>query len=515
MQSNREWDWNSFTLDEKRKAKQHWFGVANYQPQLAQQPVHDSLASLVVISGGEGSGKSQTTSAEIAARFPTWQRVLFVCYKSESASNEADYLYEFLHGVKAARSYSKPKSGNIEILAKNGAVVESVSTYAEGERAVSGTGKSYSIIAMLEAGKQKYSVFLACLLRITRTGGLLILSGTIERSEPWFPDIIRKLQEDAKRRAEMDAEVVIIPTWENRILYPLGRDDPKIQMLENELGADLFNERCGGQPSVPANLIFKEFSYDTHVKEWCQYDPKYPVFVAVDPGYSGSHYSVNFIQEHPRPYTRQFDAGLPDAPLTDVFVIGDLYLDHAVHEEVIALAKELPWWSHIQSGVGDVVMKTHPMADRAPVDVWREKAGIFLRGQPVGIDDGIDRHHTFLKDPRTRMPRLFFNPSCTGIREYSLWKRKEVGEGIYGDPEKTNCDFTKALQYFLIDRFGRVEKSIRDNLSAGGERVTLDMAKTELPAIVGIAQRVPSGPVVRRPSNTYVVAERRGAKRIG
>lgn len=432
------------------------FQAVGYQPQPAQLPVHESAAPVLVISGGEGSGKSKVTAAEIAGRYGRWSRVLFVCYKAESAENESDYLYQFLSKIGAVRSYSKPKSGNIEIVTREGAVVESVSTHAESERAVSGTGKDYDIIAMLEAGKQKYSVFLACLLRISRTGGLLILSGTIEKSEPWFADLVNRL----KGPNEIGAQVIVIPTWENRILYPGGRDDPKIKAIEKELSTipGLFMERCAGEPSPQAGLIFKEFSFLTHVFEWCQFDPALPVQVAVDPGYSGSHYSVNFIQEHARPYTRQFYADLPEASLTDVWVIGDLYLDHAAHEEVVKVCKTLPYWGNVKAGVGDVIMKTHPMADRAPVDVWNEKAGVFLRGQLVGVDDGIDRHHTFLKEPDTGFPRLFYNPSCVGApREYGHWRRKEIGENLFGEAETKNCDAMKAIQYYLIDRFGRVD----------------------------------------------------------
>lgn len=438
------------------------FGIFGYVPQAQQDRVHRSRAKVIVISGGEGSGKSKVTAEEIAGRYGTWRRVLLVAYKFGSEHNESDYLFESLSSIGAVSSYSCPKSSAIELVTRDGAIVESVSTAGDGERAVSGTGKSYDIIVMCEAGKQPYAVFLACLLRISRTDGLLILSGTIEKSEPWFPDVVTRLQAPN----ELNAEVVIIPTWDNLVLYPLGRDDPKIKAVEKELGKDLFLERCAGKPSVPAALIFKEFSHLTHVFEWCKYDESVPVQVAVDPGYSGSHYSVNFIQEHPRAWTRQFAPFLPDASLTDVFVIGDLFLDHTTHEEVIKLCKEREpyktWYPRITGGVGDVVMKTHPMADRAPVDVWLEKGGLFLRGQLVGIDDGINRHHTFLLEPDTGKPRLFFNPQCTGApHEYAHWKRKEVGEGMYGDPEDKNCDAMKAIQYYLIDRFGRVDRAPR------------------------------------------------------
>ena len=142
-----------------------------------------------------------------------------------------------------------------------------------------------------------------------------------------------------------------------------------------------------------------------------------------------------------------------------MWVVDELYASHAIHEQVISAVKERAWWGNVKSGVGDVVMKTHPMADRAPVDVWLEKGNVFLRGQHIQIADGIDRHRTFLKDPATGAPRIFFNPSCRGATgEYTRWKRKEISENVFGPPEAINCDALKAIHYGLIDEFGFVEK---------------------------------------------------------
>jgi hypothetical protein len=479
--------------DRLQRIKHKNFEFMKYAPQPIQVQVHESKANVLIISGGEGSGKSLVTASEIACRFGTWKRVLLACYKSESAKNEANYLYKFLKRFGAVESYSTPKNGSLELITRDGSIVESVSTFTEGARAISGTGKSYDIIAMLEAGKQRYEVFQACLLRASRTGGLLILSGTIEKSEPWFADVINRLQGEN----ELGAQVVIMPTWENRTLYPGGRSDPKIRAIEKELGEDLFLERCAGKPAPLHSLVLKEFSFLTHVYDWVKYDPASRVEAWIDYGYSGSHYSVAFVQFHPRAYTRQFRAELPDAPLSDVFVIGDLYLDHATHEEVIAQAKTLPWWNHVSGGVGDVVGRTHPQAGQSPFDVWRDKAGLALRGEYILVADNVDRHRTFLKDQPTGAPRMFFSPKCKGVREYGLWKRKEIGENLYGDPEAKNCDFMKAVGYGLIDHFGRVDGHIRPQVLAFSERPRTEDMSQQLPKPPGmnpVPQRITTRP---------------------
>jgi len=494
------------TPEALQKLKTINFELMRYQPLPSQQPVHTSPAKVLVISGGEGSGKSCVTAAEIAGRFGMWQSVLFVCYKSESAKNEGDYLYQYLKSFNAVQEYSTPKNGNITLTTLNGGLVESVSTFAEGARAVSGTGKSYDIIAMLEAGKQRYEVFQACLLRASRTGGLLILSGTIEKSEPWFADVINRLGGEN----DLNAQVVIMPTWENQLLYPGGRHDPKIKAIENELGEDLFLERCAGKPAPLHSLVLKEFSFLTHVYDWVKFDPQTLVEAWIDYGYSGSHYSIAFVQFHPRAYTRQFRKELPDVPLTDVWVIGDLYLDHATHEEAISVCKRMPWWNHVQSGVGDVVGRTHPQAGQSPFDVWRDKAGLALRGQYILVADNVDRHRTFLKDQRTSQPRMFFHPSCKGVREYGLWKRKEIGENLYGDPETRHCDFMKAVGYGLIDHFGRVDSHIKPTAISFGEKPLFEDMQKAIPdraAIPGMYGQMPSP--VESPNKNYVVIPRK------
>ncbi len=372
----------------------------------------------------------------------------------ELALPEFNYLLEDLNKLGIVRNAWTPMHGQRAIVtALNQRIVT-----RSADDVMRLAAEAPGWVLACEAAQLPYEAFLRLCGRVAQKRGWLWMSGTFEGSVGWYPEKFTAWQSE---KNEDGGRSYSMPSWSNTYIYPGGRDDPEIKKLEALYGHDLFQERCGGVPCPLSSLIFKEFSYPTHVFDWCKYDPSVPVYVAVDPGYSGSHYSVNFIQEHPRAWTRQF-IDLPDIPVTDVCVIGDLYLDHAVHEEVIQQCKLLPYWDKVKSGVGDIIMKSHPMADRAPVDVWRMQAGIFLRGQLVGIADGINRHHTFLKEPITAKPRLFFNPNCKGApSEYGRWKRKEIGENLYGEPELKNCDAMKAIQYYLIDRFGRVDVTVQ------------------------------------------------------
>lgn len=417
---------------------------------------HLDRRRLKLLSGGEGAGKSLGAALDVAGDFPFWKLVYIVGPSYDQCRKEFQYLAEALLLLNAtdASLIHEPKEGRCSLRTYTGAEIVTVSA-EDGPKAITGKGESPDIILLVEAGKLSYDIYLTARARVARARGKLIVSGTIEETERWYPELIDRWRGDNTDGGKS----FIVPTWANRVTYPGGINDPEIIALRFNFDPDKFKERFGAEPSPPASLIFKAFSFETHVRAEVGYLSQYPVEVWIDPGYSGSFYSVLFVQIVERAVTREHLLDLPDVPVKDVWIIDELYLQHAVHEEVILAAQEKEFWSAVKGGVGDVVMKTHPMAGDAPVDVWSQKANVFLRAQPIKIQEGIDRHRTFLKDPaHGGMPRLFINPGCKGLTgEYTRWKRKKIGEYLYGPPEATNCDALKALNYGLIDHFGHVD----------------------------------------------------------
>lgn len=427
-----------------------------YMPQSAQAPVHQAQTNLIVVNGGEGSGKSNVTAAEIAGRYGLWDLVHFVCYKYESATNEGDYLAEYLRRIGALANYARPKQGKLQIVTRSGGVVESVSTEKEGEQAVTGTGKSPDIIAMIEAGKQTYAVFLACLVRISRKGGLFIISGTVENSEPWYPELINSVKGDN----QLGATLVTIPAWENHILYPGGRDDPKIKLLEATLPADKFKERIAGETVPLSGLVFKEFAHLSHVKHapyWTS-DKDWidaPVELAIDPGYAGA-YAVCALQ---------WRGDL-------VHQIDEVYYQYRVAEDVIDECMDRPWWHLVSGAVMDVAGRQHvglTKEEQTHKQIWSQRArlkdgrALPIRDNRVGIAAGITRHRTFLINPFGGKPRLFHDPRCKQtIREYGQYKYKDLVDGKPVDetPIDANNHAMKALAYWLYDKFGAVDKTV-------------------------------------------------------
>ena len=85
---------------------------------------------------------------------------------------------------------------------------------------------------------------------------------------------------------------------------------------------------------------------------------------------------------------------------------------------------------------------------------------MIFRAQPVPIVDGIHRHHTFLSDPLTGVPRLVHSPKCRGaIKEYGLYKypNDSPGRAERALPIDKNNHAMKAYAYGLVANFGFVD----------------------------------------------------------
>ncbi|MCL4395194.1 MAG: hypothetical protein M1482_10400 [Chloroflexi bacterium] len=421
--------------------KQLNLAAAGYVPLPIQEQIHRASERVLLISGGEGSGKSLVTAAEIVSRLLTWQLVYLVGPQYAQAHKEIDYCYEMLARMEAATpaGFSRPRAGKATLTTRAGWRIETLSS-EEGPKAVTGTGESPDILAMVEAGKQSYEIFLACRARVARSRGLLILSGTIEQSQRWYPELVNRWQADNPEGGRS----FIIPTWANTALYPGGEADPEILALKATYPPDRFLERFGAVPCPPGDAVIKEFSFVDHVDERVEFDPAQSVELWIDPGYSGSHYAVEVVQ-FPSP--------------RDVNVIDEIYADHSITQEIIDAARLKPWWNAVpkkadrrSAGVIDIAAKAHA----AMPSVWQtwDAAGISLGMKSVEVEEGVAVHRAMLKPPAGGPPRLMFNPCCKGaFSEYASWKRRSVGDALL-EPDTRNCDAMKALHYGLVDRFG-------------------------------------------------------------
>lgn len=278
----------------------------------------------------------------------------------------------------------------------------------------------------------------------------MFLSGTMEGSLGWFPSLAQSWYAGIVERDGTKCKAFALPSWSNKYYYPGGENDPEILRLRRDLSEDRYLERVEGIPCPPSGLVFKEFRPDIHIRPvvWI---PEIPVQVWIDPGYGhpGAVEAVQVIDGQVRVFDEVYEQGLID-------------------EEFIQICQNKPWWKDVKYGVVDRYANQHH--NRAPIaEVWQKLAGLSLRSQKVGINEGSERLKGFLKpDPLTREPKIVFAPECRGVlselgafpspidgqtRVYR-WKTDRDGNIIGDTPDDKNNDGIKAIIYGLVDNFG-------------------------------------------------------------
>jgi hypothetical protein len=77
-----------------------------------------------------------------------------------------------------------------------------------------------------------------------------------------------------------------MPSWNNTVVFPGGRTDPEILEAEDDLTEDEFKRQYGGEFVERIGRVMKEWDDDTHLVSGLEYDPLFPLYVAVDYGYA-------------------------------------------------------------------------------------------------------------------------------------------------------------------------------------------------------------------------------------
>jgi|TARA_Y100000310_G_scaffold2263_1_gene2829 hypothetical protein len=312
-------------------------------------------------------------------------------------------------------------------------------------------------IIMCEAGQQDFVVLERAQERLLEKDGWLMMPGTMEDSDGWFPTLIEQWEfgQDNRRSYRM-------PTYANKVLFPGGVDDPKIVQFRKDSSDDLFMERIEGRPVPPKGLVFPTFRPDVHIKA-VQGDPTEIVYLWVDPGYSGSYYAVlaaNVINGQAR-------------------IFDEIYVKGKITEEICDIVVDRWWWKGgPRRLVPDIAVTQHqgmePMAQ-----VWLEKTGLVAFTNKVPIPAGIERVKSMLKmDEETLKPKLLIDPSCVGIlsefgfgvnpdtnrKQPYKWDTDRQGNKVGKVPKDANNDAIKALTYGFVDRFGYVKDTLRPHI---------------------------------------------------
>ena len=281
----------------------------------------------------------------------------------------------------------------------------------------------------------------------------LIVHNTFESSLGWYAEDWKYWQSE---NAD-DAKSYSKPTWENRVIFPQGRNDPAIKRLEGQMSRERFMERHGGIPCPPAGSVFANyFANRTHVKDdLCVFDEDQEVFIWVDPGYTHANV-VEAVQ-------------IRDG---SVFIIDEIYTMGLVTgggAGVINAFKQKPWAKNVKRGTADYHANDKRAEGNAVSDVWQKEAGVTLTWNKVDILPGIEVFKTYLMpNPITNEPKIFMHSKCrgliselggclnplTGRAEVWAYQVDKEGKVVGEKPKPVNDDACKAVIYGLVDMFG-------------------------------------------------------------
>jgi len=436
------------------KTKLALFTALGYEPHEGQLAAHQAQARLLGIFGAERGGKSRFGAMEGTCAALAGGSVAVAGQDYDATRPEMEYILDDLQRAHLLGSSSTPKTGKwlLEAATPPGRI-ESVSL-KDGAVELTATGRAYDLVIISEAGRVADDTLMAAWGRVSETRGRVLLIGTLWDNWGWYADLYRML----KGPNAYNGEGYSFPAWYNRAIYPEGRDDPQIRLLEATLTPDEFARRVAAKLIPSPAQIYPEFDQEVHVRE-IELDPVTPVDLTVDAGYYPSHYAVLAIQE-----------ALNEHGMEVLNVIDEIWVNHQTHQEIIQEAKSRPWWGQVEHIYGGHETRQHPAA-KSTKETWEELA-LSAKGGRIPftvvdagkILDGVPRVKTFLKDPLTGIPRIFYNVTCTGLAEESRkYKRRtnRVGDVVSDQPEDKNNDALDALRNYIVGRFGYADPLAR------------------------------------------------------
>lgn len=445
--------------------------MMGYKPNKAQIAFHKGTTDTLVAGGWRG-GKSMLLAGETTPHCivpsPVEYLIALIGPTYTEPRAEFDYIVSFLQTILPKTQFdpekhtSRPRDGRWEMTipgqkVRNPDGTEStvhfatVRTYTAAE-AVAIRSFNAEAIVICEAGGIEREAFFAIYGRVLSTGGFVIGSGTLENGFKWYHDAIKDGQLPDPPTGIVSR---LLPSWDNTAVFPGGRQDPKILRLEKVLPKELFDVRVGAQPIRMTGIAVSAARKEHIDASGATFDEKYPVELAIDPGYAGG-YAVLAIQ---------FYGG-------KIRIIDEVYTRLAATPEVIELVKAKPWWPHVipgNAGVIDRAAKQHTAAyGDSVLEVWQDLGGAWLdlTEAVIPVEDGLDQLRIHLS-----AGRIILNPNCRGTLAewdlgafpdgfdgYSPWHYRPDHDGnLVGDKALSGADHAStALTYWLVARFGFV-----------------------------------------------------------
>jgi hypothetical protein len=292
----------------------------------------------------------------------------------------------------------------------------------------------------------------------------------------WFYELwLLGISEEAEHK---DFESWRFPSWVNDSIFPGGRDDPEIKLVENTTATEWFMQEYGAEFGAFVGKIYGEFDPALHIKKHT-FNPDWPNYIAFDWGFTNPLAAVEF----------QVD------PWDRVYVWREHYKSYMQLGEHIGMMRrrEQPPGYHLDLGFGDAAdpaaamhMSTYFVPTFALPEAkenWREGVDLvktFLKPREVYSPAGLLIVEDEYGTPKQE-PWLFIDPSCVnGIREFNNYRAPDTRPetNIRESAKRYDDHFLDALRYGLMHLFRLGCNSHLSDIYSGGEE-TFERMDTE------------------------------------
>lgn len=78
------------------------------------------------------------------------------------------------------------------------------------------------------------------------------------------------------------------PTWENKVRFPGGRNDPEIQRVYRTVSPHWFDQEYGAEFTSLSGAIYEEWNPKIHILDSYEYNPKWDNYLAFDYGFKNA-----------------------------------------------------------------------------------------------------------------------------------------------------------------------------------------------------------------------------------
>jgi hypothetical protein len=298
--------------------KQKYFRSVGYAPHsTGQAEFHASQARFKLACCGRRFGKSYMAAMDLIPQlFQHDHRYWIVGPTYDLGEKEFRYVWNNLiirqqlgRDKRIKKAYNK-KQGEMYIEFKPWQTVLEVRSAQHPESLV---GDALHGVIMSEAAKHKEDTWQRYIRpALSDFRGWGSFPSTPEGFN-WFYELWERGYHSSTNTSALDSfESWTFPSWENRVIYPGGRYDPEILLLEKTTSVEWFAQEIGAEFTSFVGKIYGEFDNTVHVLDDYKFNPLWPNYMCFDWGFTKPLAAIEFQvspwdeifvwREHYKPY---------------------------------------------------------------------------------------------------------------------------------------------------------------------------------------------------------------------